>query len=341
MVEFEDTHKAKVHKILVCSQIEWHRKVMSKNNVFILGNGFSNCCGIPTAPNLLSEIMVSPRVHTKQAIKGILPLLYPTFNDENGKYPNIEELLNLCEESQKIKTIIKSQLYFPKNEIIRGITDYIGNKVENLRNDFKEIEQFCINDMVDTQSTIITFNWDTILELALTKAGKKVYYLGEHNKGDGITILKLHGSLNWVRKAEFQLKNQERQAEFSIVHKNIFYKKDFYPIYFNQLSMFPFIVPPVMNKNISGDLRLIWKEAYNSVVAAQQLHFIGYSLPEEDKLARVMLRIAKRHNSSYVSSNTPVIVTNPDLAICERFEKLIGGNINFDNRKFEDSAYVN
>ena len=52
---------------------------------------------------------------------------------------------------------------------------------------------------------VITFNWDTLLEIALLQVGKQFTYNGETD--DSIKISKLHGSINWrIGMPEWQFK---------------------------------------------------------------------------------------------------------------------------------------
>jgi hypothetical protein len=53
-------------------------------------------------------------------------------------------------------------------------------------------------DAANITDTVVTFNYDTLAELALSGIGKKWNHGTGREGDDGITICKLHGSIDWI-----------------------------------------------------------------------------------------------------------------------------------------------
>jgi hypothetical protein len=51
----------------------------------------------------------------------------------------------------------------------------------------------------DEQVCLVTFNYDTMLETALSKVGPEITSLADYIQGDVYSLIKLHGSVNWGR----------------------------------------------------------------------------------------------------------------------------------------------
>lgn len=125
------------------------------------------------------------------------------------------------------------------------------------------------------EDILITFNYDLVIEKALTTLGLKPDYqlqpiyqptniwIGP----DGpIPILKLHGSINW------SMDSVTRQVSVADPNELI-----------SDPNRFPVIVPPTWNKGASFDiLDNIWGRAIGALNRATRVFIIGYSMPKSD-----------------------------------------------------------
>jgi hypothetical protein len=119
-------------------------------------------------------------------------------------------------------------------------------------------------------------------------SGSKVNYLDQGQKrGLQIEILKLHGSLNFGRD-------------------NINNPGDLSPIIAVEN---PVIIPPVANKQLSGELRSIWTLALERLRVARNIIFLGYSLPETDIYFRFFLKTAIGPNTDL----NKIYIFNPGI----------------------------
>lgn len=94
-------------------------------------------------------------------------------------------------------------------------------------------------------------------------------------------LFKLHGSVNWYTKPNFG-------NYYYVPHYD---DKDIYTTELTDLQRL--IVPPVANKsNLYEDslFGAIWKGAYEKIKEADEVYFLGYSLPETDLQAKYLFQ---------------------------------------------------
>jgi hypothetical protein len=85
---------------------------------------------------------------------------------------------------------ISAWLTYMEQELSHAIWD------AQQRADVAPIRRF--TDLLSTEDTVLTFNYDTLVERALSERGQTWNHgLNDCGKG-GITILKLHGSIDWI-----------------------------------------------------------------------------------------------------------------------------------------------
>ena len=166
----------------------------------------------------------------------------------------------------------------------------------------------------DEKSSVITFNYDDILDETLWNTpfegsgtpfwnpdGGYGFYC---RSSQGIPqarpfqgtvsdtlILKLHGSINW----RYRVGNKSPHGPSEIFHHEQWDRASQYPAHLIEphLEANPFIVPPVLIKSeltAHPVLRHIWKLAYDTIASAGRIVFIGYSFPETDLAARTLFR---------------------------------------------------
>jgi hypothetical protein len=136
-------------------------------------------------------------------------------------------------------------------------------------------------------STVITFNYDEILENLRLNGGYYGWQDHVTKRQTGIPLLKLHGSIGW------DISN-------------------------------PIIIPPTWSKSLrDGDVAKkivpLWQLAGEAVGNADRIVFIGYSLPSTDQYFRQFLAMALAKSRRIQE----VIVINPDQKVNARFKLLL------------------
>jgi len=152
------------------------------------------------------------------------------------------------------------------------------------------------------KDSVITFNYDLVLDHALRRAGIPIsYHLPEQNVSvpgantkDGFSLLKLHGSTNWgictnCKKHIFV--SLDKVSSSPGIFKNMqcreCQKREFQPM----------LVPPSWDKTEYRDLiQPIWNQAVTELQKATRICIIGYSLPESDAYFKYLLTLGLSEN---------------------------------------------
>ncbi len=168
-------------------------------------------------------------------------------------------------------------------------------------------------------ATILTFNYDTLLEIALVQTRwthNLVHYYSvplveRQLPGTGgifaetpptralPTLLKLHGSINWMHAGD------KAPSTEQLVYRPRFQKAENDSARYTDLE--PFLVPPTSAKNTyygKTALTAQWREAATALRAADELDVIGYSFPASDLATRTFL-------ATNLSATANVTVVDP------------------------------
>jgi hypothetical protein len=158
-------------------------------------------------------------------------------------------------------------------------------------------------NVLGTQDTLITLNYDTLLDSALARRGwnpisgyclgggkRKVNWVPKRISSNidltHVNLLKLHGSINWFVRGSFS----DLSAIFSKKPARVENpRKNEMRGYIRQ------IVPPIYGKFFGHDhWRNLWLKAYRSLCESELLVVIGCSLVETDFHLRALLsRVSK------------------------------------------------
>ena len=144
--------------------------------------------------------------------------------------------------------------------------------------------------------TVITLNYDCVLEFACYCMGLPYTYHREG--GDGLEILKLHGSSNWLRCNNVECSRYKRLFISAIKHHP--FEQDPDAGYLERADslcencgkqLSPLIIPPTWAKAFDEELRHIWTRAAKALSEAEVFVAIGISLPESDAHLRELLHL--------------------------------------------------
>jgi hypothetical protein len=187
----------------------------------------------------------------------------------------------------------------------------------------------------DFCNTVISLNWDLVIETALTESGFPWTY-SLSNTG-AIAILKPHGSINWNRYLREGLKNDSglwqpigRGSRLSFPIETPLKNPDQQGINPDLLyALFP--GDPDLPEN-DEDLRRIWGEIGKAVSESAKVVFIGYSLPNYDSFAA---------NFFHEHIQGTVEVYNPSDDDRQKYRRLFGTRIKGEGGAFSSSPYAN
>jgi len=160
-------------------------------------------------------------------------------------------------------------------------------------------------DQLTSDDTVVSFNYDCVVELACAAARKALHVPGPapESETEGTTspepqasgrprLLKLHGSTDWVRDATGRVRQVTVRSPDSLLAENVDVV----------------IATPGNAKRQMADTLLagLWGQAQSALAGADEVHFIGYRFPESDAFALCRLLDAiKERADVFRSGQTP------------------------------------
>jgi len=161
-----------------------------------------------------------------------------------------------------------------------------------------------LNGSPKGQSTFITFNYDMLLENALTRlhlpynygfATGSVTWHGNavrHMHPRGIGVFKLHGSVNWARKNSRS--------------KSLVIFDDYRDVL--ETDLVPELVPPTWKKVFENQLESVWESAVQSLSTATRIVIVGFSMPPADVHFKHLMAAGLQQNISL----RQILFVNPE-----------------------------
>lgn len=155
----------------------------------------------------------------------------------------------------------------------------------------------------ERRNTIITFNYDLLVEEFLIRSDSKIDYCipteslestAPWIQEGGTPVLKLHGSMNWMYSDD---------ARTRIVAHN-----SYDDMVASQRT--PLLVPPTWRKDFPSQLAHVWDAALCALRTATRIIVTGFSMPPTDQHFRYLLAAGLRDNISL----RQILFADPDTA---------------------------
>lgn len=281
---------------------------MSGDTALVLGAGFSRDVGGPLLRELLDPgICLSSRANP-EAIETIRRLVVDGSADRDTT--GIERAFTrLWEEQYTGRTFSGPNGARAAQDLVAQLQLHLGSVFEGVAFGrqlalSRMYQRFLKTTWGGSRSlTLISFNYDTVAEQALDKAGLSYSYGPERairfadrkrrrklrSSQPDVRILKLHGSVNWGVCQRCDDTSDRRSIINALEEAYVppprqrcsFCKRDF---------LLPGMVPPVASKGASlGPFAELWDLARAALRRSRELLVIGYSLPATDSQARSLL----------------------------------------------------
>jgi hypothetical protein len=282
------------------------------NRVIVLGAGFSCSAGIPLQKDLLTDISQieldlfssgGALARDKQKLDAFLENLYGLErNPENITLEDLYTMIDMAISRQRNIGIFAPSSLFKIRESLDRLILYTVNKdiPPETIDDYKVKVEETIGEK---NAVFINLNWDFLLEQILLHLGYQVEYgvslksIEKHQErgaaGKKMLVLKPHGSLNWrlcpiCETIYFFMKYSDISTCSQC--RSIYEKKNRIIQLFQDKHRFTFepdllpllVSPTFMKNNIVPQLNIIMQKMYRALTEADELIFIGYSLPISD-----------------------------------------------------------
>ncbi len=338
--------------------------------VFVLGAGASAHCGTPLMNNFLEvaeDLFRSGEVdEVKEDFENVFDAvgklhaaqskaIIDTYNIEDvyaafemgkllGRLPGIEG----ADKLERLTSSISKVIGYTLEKTTKVPNDYRINPFEAYY-DFTEIIRKLIK--ANRSLSVITFNYDLGLEYSLYR-NKLLpdYCLGDLPlKGNSVTYLKLHGSINWGRCSNEECGKIVPYREFRETESKAGLDYGILPIISRlkrlkcsscnkTLEENPFIVPPTWNKTAFHEqIEQVWRRAANELKDAENIFVLGYSFPSTDMFFRYLFALG-------IDMSTILrgfYVYDIDPAVEGRFQSLLGSGVSqkflYQGLEFEDA----
>ena len=310
--------------------------------VVICGAGLPHIAGVPLQAELSSAVIPDGMARIYNLVRD-RPLDAPI---------DIEEFLTSIDFEDALQSVKPQEGRLNSRTYLQALAIEIYNATAATKWSSRVLGSFFeqVARLWKIADTIITTNWDTLLEC---------YAHRQYGTLDLLTcrpprksLLKVHGSIDW-----FALNSKEHdfvaRDHFQRIAGKYFRYKPFsegealFHIYKSAAAIVdevpPALIAPTHLKEIPrGLFRRIWRAAYRVLQQARHVVIIGYSLPPSDRLIAELLMASRYpHIERQVVESVRVSVVDPDPSgtVRQRYEGLFGPQIEFHQVGFEDLEF--
>jgi hypothetical protein len=319
--------------------------------VFILGAGCSAHCGAPLMANFLDR---ARDLFLQKAVEDRRPEFEKVFDVVNGlqqvhskaqlDLQNIESVFSAVDLARTLKKLPG----IPTDEIDGALSSLVWLIVRTLEEstNFKAQNGYLdgttayralatLTKALATKahpplsSAILTFNYDIALDVSL-HCERVPFTYGLDGAVHGLPLLKLHGSLNWVRGIanseiraypigpllEETRELDGRDVRTARVTEHVMKKSG------NQVEPQPVLVPPTWSKGEHyRGIEKVWARAAHELGEARYVFIIGYSLPPTDQFFRLLFALGAQGKVPL----TRIDLFDPNAEeVSRRFEEFLG-----------------
>lgn len=327
--------------------------------VIILGAGASKDAGAPLMNDFLARaqdlLLLDKRLDDAvapdfKAVFEAIGELHAANTKSNLNVRNLESVWSAFEMAKQIKSLGRLKgddaakpFRAIRNLILETLEKSIGFPFNGRHLDPPHpYDQFAdlikhIQQKLKLDVSILTFNYDLCTEIAFNIKGIPYdYCLGREAGSETVSLLKLHGSLNWAYYPETQA--VEAYPLHEILKQFDFFRQEGSPAFLSirkamvkimekkgsatTSPILPFIVPPSLSKTEDqSKIFSVWAQASEELKSAQHIFVFGYSLPENDSFFKYLYSLGTISPTVLKS----FMVFDPNKAEVEaRYRKFLG-----------------
>lgn len=303
-----------------------------RNNVYILGAGFSAEANIPLTSSLLNEAINLIKAEDRFIYDDLNNLVESYYKIESTtidySFVNLSELLTILHYGEISGYSSKNKTEIGRGKIISALRYYLCKVIAQRTPQNNEIPEFYDKFVkkLKPSDIVLSFNWDCLLEIVLIN--NNIPFNHSFRFQDNIMVAKLHGSINWTHQKEDNLNLDwkpiglvEHLNESEIYFSNNLLKLDKWQHSFSDSNLSPLIVMPGLGKSFDV-LRLscYWSNLSYSVGFAKQIFILGLGLSTDDFILSKMLMSVL----SKIPDDTEIVIVNPDPYSRSQYSFLVG-----------------
>lgn len=327
--------------------------------VFFIGAGATKADfpAAPTLKDILGKILagnVDEYTIAKNKIKDFLQKYFFDLSQKTDQeYPLIQDVISFIDTSLKSENPDINRNDF--EDIRRTIIYQIGFAIEQNTQVNDSINMWRLTEQLTPEDIVISTNYDIVADNCfLRKFANKMNYgitfragidavnrrpnsdvaamstVGIFSFDEGPSLLKLHGSFNWLfcpRCDELDVTPAQKGA---LQHGTRCFRRGECTALYE-----PLIVPPTFFKSYQNRIvRETWQHAENAITNAEEVIFIGYSMPLDDyEIKSMLLRgIAKKQIKPRITVIDKIPQNereNQEKQDCETNYRRVFGTVNY------------
>jgi hypothetical protein len=337
-------------------------------SVYVLGAGFSHNFNRETFPlirDFLKTAKSSFIYQPEDQHQQLASVISKYFADP--LYPDLEKVLSFLSAPALYDRTIPHEhpsiMYDELVEVIVRVLSVASESKADSDNASQTFNRFALR-LVDGKTTVITFNYDLLIENLLLQT----HQWGPHDgygvdiplvddamptprhtfvrqpsqliTGPNVSLLKLHGSINWGSPTIFQDKSDviyRLPMDEGVSMDDFTIRTDIgspFTMYFK-----PAIIPPILDKSFwlrNPTFRVLWNMAMEAIDNADAITFVGYSLPLTDFMAEFMFRQGINSHSKERS----IVVVDPRVSELSQRYRDVFGSVPLVDISFKDCDFV-
>lgn len=299
-------------------------------NAFVLGSGFSASVGLPTVSGLYKAIHDIKDSYDDpvdfRRLHVAFQQIYGRQFETAGHDDNFEDFISQMHVFSAFEDRDDEGTgFFPTGEwsnryksAIFIVSAALSEREREVKLDGDTALRKFVSDLND-EDVIITYNWDTLVERQLRAMNRR--FTMKPNIANGIRVLKMHGSLSWVKLSRNTSEHRGDNILQSLDGRSgLFASRD--DRYTNPkygLGEFAYIITPTLLKNPLElpFMRRLWTSAHDALRHSTSVSFIGISFSQADLHARGLMR------SALDTDRKNVTVINPAKETPETYMALL------------------
>lgn len=294
-------------KITVKICTEESERPLSKR-AFILGAGFSASAGLPLVPDLSRACLQALQVRDQQDFGLLLRTMqkfFPHTSWSRQWLPNIEDFLDRViayEDLFQRHIVVYPEGYFRNIRRLTSVGLCLALTIPPEDCNMTAINNF-VTKTLKPGDAILTFNWDLLLESSMyaNLPVERISYCplaSDEVDPSKITLIKLHGSLDWLDNNEWR-PAPGSENEWEVIGHDIWKAKNSRYFASTSVGVPAFIIPPTSRKiyDQHPDIRQLWDAAFGLIRETKEIYIIGYGFPKTDIHAQALVQSAILNNT--------------------------------------------
>jgi hypothetical protein len=326
-------------------------------DTYFLGAGFSRSVDLPNTAELLTQVhQLAEREGSP--IEGELREAYRYFYPEEAEsfVPEVVDFFSVLHANEHLARGMPGGFRHPGllNDLRLAIARILCERTRDLvvpTGGWASVDR-----IVQPGRVIITSNWDLFIEHYAQERGVPLRLGGWPGK-DHVTLLKLHGSIDWTHcdhrragriDADFaalrEMQNPTRAWTVPVAGEEVLRIRAVENMarswqFIKARTSRPLMITMSVGKTVDlHPIQEMWDKAYYALSAARQLRIIGYSMPPDDVEIRTLLRAGVARGRPRArdprGAGAQVTVMNPETGVHVRVRTLVSRSARSDYTAF-------